>query len=826
MKPFPLLAAILLLLPLLTWLSLRAFNGEAELFDRALGELDHFATVENALQRDVLRVRLGELRNYDPLVRETNELDRSMLRLREAAVLGYETTVVIDRAAASTARQGMLVETFKSNNALLQNSLAYFGRYCTRLGASDLTGTAVPAASGLATAMLRLTLDTSPEAAHEVEIWLNELATQPAPPGQAAAVRALLAHGRLLHQLLPATNAVMKALRAVPQSGDWHTLRAEILTHQAESRATARGFRLMLYVASLLLVALLLYLGIQLRARALALYRRAAFEHVIAGISTRLINVRSRALGSHVVQVLAELAGRVGADRAYFVPEDRALQQHTWSRDGLALPASWPDRAVELAARFRPTAEGIIDIPCVDQLPPGEEKDVLIAAGLQGWTCVPGPGPPGAGFILGFDAVRRERVARSGELGLLRMALDAVANAVRRDALEQEAMHLEQRLQQSRRMETIGALASGIAHNFNNIVAAILGYAEMAEARVEAGSQSARDIAQIHRAGERAQDLVNQLLAFGRHRSTHREPVPVHDLLAEAVSLLHASLPPRINLVVHDEAGPAVIVGERGQLQQVILNLCNNASQAMDGCGCIRLETSVHDVARMRPLSHGDLAPGRYVCIAVSDTGHGIDRLVLKRIFEPFFTTRAAGSGLGLATVQEIVAEHRGVMHVHSRPQAGSRFEAWLPRAAADAPAPIDAKETAPFGDGETVLVLDEEPEQLARDEEIVAALGYEPVGFVRTADALAACRQTPKRFDILVLGYVTPPASALDIAAAIHATVPDVPIVLAAPWGTEIAADSLVTAGICDVVPWPLVATEIAGAIADSMERCRGNRD
>jgi signal transduction histidine kinase len=826
MRTFPLVTAIPFLLLLLTWLSFQAFNGKAELFDQALGALDHFTMVENALQRDVLRVRVGELRNYDPLVRETDEVDRSMLRLRKTAVLDSETTAVLDRLAGSSASQEALVERFKSNNALLQNSLAYFGRYSTRLGASDLTGPVVPAVSGLANTMLHLTLDTSPEAAHDVETWLNELATQAPPPGQAAAVKALLAHGRLLHQLLPATDALLKSLRAVSQPGDREMLRARILAHQAESRATARKFRLLLYVASLFLVAILLYLGMQLRARALALYRRAAFEHVIARISTRLINVRRRALGSHVVQALAELAESIGADRAYFIPADEALQRHTWSRNGLAFPASWPDRAAELAIRFRPTADGIIDIPRVDRLPAGEMKDALVSAGLQGWTCVPGPGEAGARFILGFDVVQHGHTAQPGELGLLRMALDAVANAVRRDVLEQEATRLEQRLQQSRRMETVGALASGIAHNFNNIVAAILGYAEMAEARMDADSEPARDVAEIRRAGERARDLVDQLLAFGRQRGKRREPMPVPDLLAEAVSLLQASLPSGIKLAVHDGAGRAVIVGERGQLQQVILNLCNNAAQAMNGSGCVALETSVHDFAQARPLSHGDLAPGCYVCIAVSDSGHGISKLVLNRIFEPFFTTRPAGSGLGLATVYEIVGEHHGAMNVHSTPQVGSRFEAWLPCATADAPASAEPVATAPFGNGETVLVVDEEREQLLRDEEILAALGYEPVGFTRTADALAACRAVPKRFDILIVGYIVPPGSSLDVAAEMHAIVPDVPIVLAAQCDRDVAADALVTAGISDVVHRPIVATEVAAAIAGCAGRYQARRD
>jgi len=292
MKVAPVVAAVLFLLLLLTGLSFRAINTDAELFDRALGALDRFTIIENTLQRDVLSARIGVLRNYDPLVRETNDLNASLLRLRETAAVDAETAGTLDRLAASVAGQEALVEQFKSNNALLQNSLAYFGLYNTRLGALDLTGSNIPAASGLVSAMLHLTLDTSPMTVHEVETWLSELAKQPPPPGHAASVQALLAHGRLLLELLPATDGLLKGLRAVPQKRDRDALRAMVLTRQSASRTTARAFRLLLYVTSLLLVAILIYLGMQLRARALALHRHVAFEHAIAGVSTSLLCLR------------------------------------------------------------------------------------------------------------------------------------------------------------------------------------------------------------------------------------------------------------------------------------------------------------------------------------------------------------------------------------------------------------------------------------------------------------------------------------------------------------------------------------------------------
>jgi DAHL domain len=292
MKATSAAAAVSVLLVLLTWLSIRAIDPDAERYDRALKALDRFTTMEIALHRDVLSARTGMLRNYDPLVQEINALREALGRLRENASGDAEEAAAIARFAATATRQEELTEQFKSNNALLQNSLAYFQRLSARLSASDGSGPLAPAVSALAAGVLQLTLDTSPAAAREVADRLNGLAAQPFPPSDAESVHALLGHGRLLHDLLPITDNVLRALLAAPSKQELRALRTMVLTRQAASRATARGFRLSLYAASLLLLGLLVHLGLRLRARAITLQRRAAFEHVIAGISTRLIDAR------------------------------------------------------------------------------------------------------------------------------------------------------------------------------------------------------------------------------------------------------------------------------------------------------------------------------------------------------------------------------------------------------------------------------------------------------------------------------------------------------------------------------------------------------
>jgi signal transduction histidine kinase/CheY-like chemotaxis protein len=814
MKVAPAAAAIPILLLALSWLAFRSVDPDQERYDRALKALDRFTVMEISLHRDVLSARTGMLRNYDPLVREINALRDALGRLRNNAEGDAEEAAAVDRFAAAASRQEELTEQFKSDNALLQNSLAYFGLLSARLSTSYEGSPLASGVSALTAAMLRLTMDTSPTAAHEVADRLNWLAMQSFSTDSAPSVRALLAHGGLLHDLLPTTDGVLRALLAAPSQAELKTLRTMILARQDQSRATAREFRLVLYAASLLLLGVLVHFGWRLRARARSMRRRAAFEHILAGISTRLIDAQPHEIDGQIDLALAELATIFEADRAYLIVSGYLTRTHSWCGEGIAFPPNWPERGLALAANLA-NAEGIIHFPSVDRLPGSANKDVLAAAGLRGWACVSKSGKGGGVALLGFDALRPGIITQSPELGLLRMALDAIANAVARANLEQERARLEMSLQQARRMETVGALASGVAHNFNNIVGAILGHAEIAEAQLAPDSPSSHNLEEIHRAGERARDLVDQMLAFGRRRDVRRQPVSMKGLVAETSSLLRVSLPSRIELVIGEVPDAAVISGEPAQLQQVLLNLCNNAAQAIDGVGRVEIETEVHRITTPQSLTHGDLSPGRHVRIVVSDTGLGIDETTLEHLFEPFFTTRLAGTGLGLATVREIVREHGGAINVWSLPGVGSRFEVWLPRITAAASAARDEVPTFRLGSGETVMVVDDASERLLADEEMLAALGYEPVGFTRSDDALAACRANPKRFDALLVGRLASARSALGLAAALHEIVPDVPILLATASADQIGADPLMAAGITEVVHRPLVSDELASAFA-----------
>jgi signal transduction histidine kinase/CheY-like chemotaxis protein len=804
---------VVALVALLTWFSFQAVNPEAELFDQAFDELNRFSMVENALYRHIFTARAGMLRNYDPIVEDVGALRDSLQRLQDTAATDPAARPAVERLSAIVDRQEALVERFKTENALLQNSLSFFGRFGVHPRSAELD----PAISSAAAAILHLALDTSSPTVRDVQSRLDELDLLSHQTGLADSVEALLAHGRLLNRLLPSVDNTLRTLHGLFQKRDLDMLRATILTRQLETRASARLYRALLYATSLALVAFLFYLGLRLKGHARALRRRAEFEHIIADISMRFINADAQTLPAEIDRALAKMCEFVGPDRAYFVMTSPTPSRHVWSKPGMEFPAGWPEHAPELAAQIGIRSDGTVRITNIQRMPVGEGKAMCMALGLGGWACALSTTEDGVTATLGFDAVGRPCQATAGELALMRMALDTIVRAIERRSSDEERARLEARLLQAKRMEQIGFFTSGIAHNFNNILGGILGHSEVIEEHIGSDARLVRNLGAIRRNAERARDLVDQILVFGRRRHNDRKPLSVGALIAEAATLLDVSLPDEVELIIRQPPTAAIVTGEHTKLQQVLLNLCRNAANAMPDGGRIEIATELHRIPEALVLSPDTIEAGAYVCISVTDNGQGMDDATRERIFEPFFTTRQSGNGLGLATVRDIVREHGGALNVQSKPGAGSRFEIWLPRASSAVPDSELSSGVRPIGSGETIMLVAHEEACVLRDEEVLAALGYEPVGFVKSELALAACRADPSRFDMVVVGHFGSAIASLKVAATLHAAIPRVPIVLATKSAFEIAADTLVNAGIVDVVRWPLLANEIAIALANS---------
>jgi C4-dicarboxylate-specific signal transduction histidine kinase len=587
---------VVLLLALLTWLLLRGIDTREPAYLATLQAFDDFALAEATLHRDVLQARVGLLRDYDGLGKAVEGMEIAVARLRLHAGREGLDTGPTERLAATVAQQEELTERFKTGNARFQNSLSYIGLLSTgpEFGASDAK--LAPASGALAATILHLLRDTSPDAVDALQERIDQFAARAPTSGpDAEAAQALLAHARLLHDVLPAIDATLQSLAAVPSREALDAARALFTQHQDAVQAMARRYRLLLYLASLLLLAVLARLGLQLRARARALRRRAAFEHVIARNSTRLINCPPAEIEGRLKQVLADLAGAIGVERAYVVLTESPARAYAWCAEGMTYPRGWPEQAPALFARLGAGGPDILTVPDVSALPPGEARELLEVAGIRGWACIPLTRPSGVHGIMGFDALR-PAADKVFPLPVVRLAGDVVANALERESLERDRERLAARLERSRRMQMIGSLASGIAHNFNNIIGAILGYSEMVEPQLQPGTKPAQHVDEIRRAAERGRDLIDHILTFGRRRDARIRPVEVRALFEEAAALLHVSLPAGVELVVAGVPADLVVSGEPAQLQQVILNLCTNAAQAMDGNGRIRVTAERRDL--------------------------------------------------------------------------------------------------------------------------------------------------------------------------------------------------------------------------------------
>ena len=246
------------------------------------------------------------------------------------------------------------MERFKTSNALLQNSLSYVGLLSTSPAFLAHDVQLAPATGALAAAILHLSRDTSSDAMRALQERIDQFAQQaPAAGPEAETARAMLAHARLLYDQLPAVDETLKAFIAVASAQALEETRALFSRHRSVVEAGEQRYRLLLYVVSLLLLVMLVFLGLRLRARAVALRRRAAFEHVIAENSTRLINCSPAETGERLKQVLGELSRTIDADRAYVVLDEKPIRVHAWSKEGVAFPPGWPRQALAVGRTAR-----------------------------------------------------------------------------------------------------------------------------------------------------------------------------------------------------------------------------------------------------------------------------------------------------------------------------------------------------------------------------------------------------------------------------------------------------------------------------------------
>ena len=390
----------------------------------------------------------------------------------------------------------------------------------------------------------------------------------------------------------------------------------------------------------------------------------------------------------------------------------------------------------------------------------------------------------------------------------------------RLEAGEAEKAALQARLQKAQRLESLGTLAGGIAHDFNNILGAILGFGEMAQQHAAPGSDMRRYIDRVMQGGARARVLVRRILDFSRSGVAERVPVPIQAVVEEALAMLRPTLPEAIGIDARLEAGTAAVLGDGTQLHQVVMNLCTNAAQAIGDAGRIEVRLERMQSEAARPALHGERPAGPCVRLTVSDTGHGMSADVLQRAFDPFFTTKKVGegTGLGLSMVHGIVADLGGAIDIATELGRGTQVTVWLPVSGESEAPPLRPEPTWPRGAGQVVMVVDDERPLVELAEELLAELGYEPVGFDSSERALEAFEADPQRFDAVLTDEMLPGLPGSELARRLLALRPGLPVILVSGNVGAALEQRARDAGVVALLRKPLGLQELAETLARTL--------
>ncbi|QXM08403.1 PAS domain S-box protein [Geomonas subterranea] len=346
-----------------------------------------------------------------------------------------------------------------------------------------------------------------------------------------------------------------------------------------------------------------------------------------------------------------------------------------------------------------------------------------------------------------------------------------VGAALMRKWSEEERVTLENQLQQAQRMESIGRLAGGVAHDFNNMLGVIIGHAGLGLMDTAPGQPIHLHLQEIYKAAERSADLTRQLLAFARKQDIKPQVLDLNETIAGMLKMLQRLIGEEIHLCWQPGSKIWPVKMDRSQIDQIMANLCVNARDAIASVGNITIKTGTVSVDDTYRLHHPEAAHGEYVWISVSDDGEGMDRETLSHIFEPFFTTKGvgAGTGLGLATIYGIVTQNRGFINVISEPGLGATFTIHIPRHSGVDEAGVQQEEVQELPRGrETILLVEDEPAILQMTTMLLESLGYVVLTAGSPSEAIRLAQRGPGSIDLLMTDVVMPEMNGRDLAGAV----------------------------------------------------------
>jgi len=391
----------------------------------------------------------------------------------------------------------------------------------------------------------------------------------------------------------------------------------------------------------------------------------------------------------------------------------------------------------------------------------------------------------------------------------------------KRKHAEGERKRPEAQLAQAQKMESIGTLAGGVAHDFNNILSPIILHTEMILEDTPAENPLRLNLEEIYSASMRARDLVKQILTFSRQTERERIPLVLNSIIKEAIKMLRSSLPSTVEIRQNIESGVRPVLADPTQIHQIMLNLCTNAAHAMREKGGV-LDVGLIDVD-LNPADTAhipDLEAGQYAKLTVSDTGIGMESSVKERIFDPYFTTKekGEGTGLGLSVVHGIVKSYNGVILVDSEPGKGTTFQVFLPQIKGRISSkPANAVQYS--GGDERVLLIDDERSMLKAMQRMLERLGYTVDARMNAVEALEIFRADPGKFDLIITDYTMPEVTGEDLAKAVMGIRPDIPVILCTGYSDKIDEEKSKMIGIRAFVMKPIVMGEMAETIRKVLE-------
>ncbi len=387
-----------------------------------------------------------------------------------------------------------------------------------------------------------------------------------------------------------------------------------------------------------------------------------------------------------------------------------------------------------------------------------------------------------------------------------------------------ERTQLQGQLRHAQKMESIATMAAGIAHDFNNILTVILGFSDLAHSLLEDGSELKAYLLEVIKAGRRARALIAQIFSFSRGKELAKQPVFLNPIVKETVKLLKASLPSTIELRFNVDSECGMVMAEPTQIHQVLMNLCNNAFQAMESeVGRMEINMERLTLDEKGAAAPG-LRPGAYICLRVIDNGLGMDPFTMDRIFEPYFTTKAQGpggpgSGLGLSVAHGIISAHKGVITVSSKLGQGSVFSIYLPEIVMETETDQPVGLPVTGGGDEHIIFVDDEGSIAGLGKKILEKLGYKVTVFTDSRKALAAIKSAPDKFDILVSDLTMPHLTGLGLAREIKQADIPLPVIIISGYnlGQELA-DEAAKYGVWVVLKKPFEYEDLAQSIRGAL--------